>query len=204
VAGDVDNDPRPAAAAAVAGSGPFVGGSGLGGGRQQAVVGDTVKRGTLSSLDHKAVTQAHYNGGESGIHQEAITMNNTQRLPKEGSIPLRWMTRLLSLTINSAFLLILYLAVTNEDQPQGPAIAVLVLLGLTMAGSFAAWRWEKAGGTAVIAGALGTGAAAYSASMEFGLGSQSFLPALLYGAPFLVLGILFWVCGHRKVADSAE
>ena len=131
-------------------------------------------------------------------------MNNTRRLPTDGSIPLRWITRLLSLTINSMFLLILCLAITNEDQPPGPAIAVLVLLSLTMAGSFAAWRWEKAGGAVVIAGALGTSMAAYLASREFGLGSQSFLPAVLYGAPFLAVGILFWACGRRKVADSVE
>lgn len=131
-------------------------------------------------------------------------MNNTRRLPTDGSIPLRWIARLLSLTINSMFLLILCLAITNEDLPRGPAIAVLVLLGLTMAGSFSAWRWEKAGGAVVIAGALGTSMAAYLASRGFGLGSQSFLPAVLYGAPFLVVGILFWACGHRKVDESVE
>lgn len=158
----------------------------------------------LSSFCHKVITQAGYNGGESGIHQEAITMNNIRRLLTDGSIPLRWMIRLLSLTINSMFLLILCLALANEDKPQGPAIAVLVLLGLTMAGSFAAWRWEKAGGAAVIVGALGTGIAAYSTSLMFGLGSQSILPALIYGAPFLIIGILFCVCGHREVANSVQ
>jgi hypothetical protein len=145
-----------------------------------------------------------YNGGESGIHQEARTMNSTRRLPTDGNNPLRWITRLFSLTMNSMFLLILCLAVTNGDQPRGPAIVVLVLLGLTMAGTFAAWRWEKVGGAVVIAGALGTSIATYLASLEFGLGSQSFLPVIIYGAPFLVIGILFWACGHRKVADSVE
>ena len=158
----------------------------------------------LASFCHKAITPAGYNGGESGIHEEVATMNNARRLRTDGSIPLRWITRPLSLTINSMFLLILCLAVTNEDKPQGPAITILVLLGLTMAGSFAAWRWEKAGGAVVIAGALGTGVAAYSASLKFGLGSQSFLPALIYGVPFLVIGILFWLCGHRAMDGSAD
>jgi hypothetical protein len=158
----------------------------------------------LSSVCHKAVTQAGYNGGESGVHEEAITMNNTRRIPTHGSIPLRWMTRLLSLVVNSAFLLILCLALANEDKPQGPAIAVLVMLGLTMAGSFSAWRWEKAGGAAVIVGALGTGVAAFSASLVLGLGSQSYLPGLIYGAPFLVVGILFWLCGHFSMAMSVK
>ena len=62
-------------------------------------------------------------------------MNNIRSVPTNRDIPLRWMTRLLSLVINSVFLLILCLAVTNEDKPQGPAITVLVLLGLTMAGA---------------------------------------------------------------------
>lgn len=131
-------------------------------------------------------------------------MNNTQRIPASRGTSLHWITRLLSLVINILFLLILCLAVTNEDKPQGPAIAVLVLLGLTMVGSFVAWRWEKAGGAVVIVGALGTGIAAYSASLEFGLGSQSFLPALIYGVPFLVMGISFWLCGHRANAGSVE
>jgi hypothetical protein len=108
------------------------------------------------------------------------------------------------LAINSAFLLILCLAIINEDPPQGPAIAVLILLALTMAGSFAAWRWEKAGGTAVIAGALGTGIAAYSASLAFGLGSQSYLPALVYGAPYLAVGILFWACGRSSTISPKK
>jgi hypothetical protein len=158
----------------------------------------------LSSFCKKAITKVGNNGGESGMHQEATTMSNTRRLPTDRHIPLHWMIRLLSLTINSMFLFILCLAVTNEDPPQGPAIAVLVLLGLTMAGSFAAWRWAKAGGAAVVAGALGTSVATYLASLEFGLGSHSFLPAFIYGTPFLVTGILFWACGHRKDAASVE
>jgi hypothetical protein len=112
------------------------------------------------------------------------------------------MTRLCSLLANGAFLVILGLAVTNEDPPQGPAVAVLVLLGLTMLGSLAAWRWEKAGGAVVVVGALGTGIAAYSASLTFGLGSQSILPALINGTPFLVIGILFWVSGQRAMAGT--
>jgi len=131
-------------------------------------------------------------------------MNNTLRIPADGRISLRWMTRFMSLLLNSVFLLILCLAVTNEDKPQGPAITVLVLLGLTMAGSFAAWRWEKAGGAVVIAGALGTGIAAYAASLAFGLGSQSFLPALVYGIPYLAIGVLFWVCGHVSTVAPEE
>jgi hypothetical protein len=131
-------------------------------------------------------------------------MNNTRGILSNRGISLRWVTRLLSLVINSVFLLILCLAITNEDRPQGLAIAILVLLILTMAGSLAAWRWERAGGVVVITGALGTGIAAYSASLKLELGSQSFLPALIYGIPFLVIGVSFWVCGHRAMTGSVE
>jgi hypothetical protein len=131
-------------------------------------------------------------------------MNNVQDRRIHPQISLRLVTRLLGLVTNSVFLLILCLALTNEDKPQGPAITVLALLALTMVSSFIAWRWEKVGGALVIAGALGTGVAAHSASLEFGLGSQSFLPGLIYGIPFLVMGILFWLCGHRATAGSAE
>jgi hypothetical protein len=131
-------------------------------------------------------------------------MSNIQDRRIHLDISLRLVTRLYGLATNSVFLLILCLALTNEDKPQGPAITVLVLLALTMVSSFVAWRWEKLGGALVIAGALSTGVAAYSASLEFGLGSQSFLPGLIYCTPLLVMGILFWLCGHRATDGSAE
>ncbi|MGD2041331.1 MAG: hypothetical protein PVH11_10920 [Anaerolineae bacterium] len=131
-------------------------------------------------------------------------MSNIQDRRIHPEISLRLLTRFYGLVTNSVFLLIICLALTNEDRPQGPAITVLALLGLTMVSSFIAWRWEKVGGALVIAGALGTGVAAYSASLEFGLGSQSFLPGLIYSIPFLVMGILFWLCGYRAPAGSAE
>jgi hypothetical protein len=111
---------------------------------------------------------------------------------------IRWMTRLLSFLVSSMFLLILFLAVGNEDKPQGMAIPVLALLVLTIMGCLAAWRWEKAGGIVVIISALCLSITAYSASLTFGLGSLSFLPALIYGAPFLILGILFLVCAKEQ------
>lgn len=115
-----------------------------------------------------------------------------------------WMARLLSMVINSVFLLFLILAVTNEDKPQGPAISVLVLLVLTIGGSLAAWRWEKAGGALVVAGGLCLGVATYSASLAFGLGSTSYLPTFIYGAPFVVVGILFWISGTRATGSPTE
>mgnify|MGYP000906070662 FL=1 len=109
-----------------------------------------------------------------------------------------WVIRLISAVISCAFLLILFLAVTNEDKPHGAAIPVLGLLVLTIVACFAAWRWETVGGVIVIIGALCLSVAAYFASLSFGLGSMSFLPSLIYGVPFLALGILFWLSGKHN------
>ena len=120
-------------------------------------------------------------------------MNNRQPTRGKNAVAVRWTARGLSIVTGGVFLLIIGLALTNEDRPRGPAIPVLVMLGLTLVASFAAWRWERIGGLVVILLAGGLTVAAYSASRAFGLGTPSFLPALLYGGPFLVLGILFWV-----------
>ena len=131
-------------------------------------------------------------------------MNDIGRVPTSRGAVLGWMARLSSLVINSVFLLILCLAVTNEDKPQGPAVTVLVLLALTVAASFAAWRWERAGGALIVAGGFCLGVATYSASLALGLGSSGLLGAFIYSAPFVLVGILFWISGGRVTDDSTE
>jgi hypothetical protein len=103
----------------------------------------------------------------------------------------RLAARLLSLAASGVFLLIIFLAVTNEDGVQPRALPVLVLLGLTILASWAAWRWEMAGGSLTVAGAAGLGLAAYSAASSFGPGAWAFLAPLIYGLPFLAAGVLF-------------
>lgn len=66
-------------------------------------------------------------------------MNSTS----QNAHSLRWPARLYSILTGGLFLLILFLAVTNEDKPQGLAIPILILLICTILASFAAWRWEK-------------------------------------------------------------
>ncbi len=129
-------------------------------------------------------------------------MNNIRHAPGKSFISMRWMTRLSSIVVSSVFLLIIYLAVTDKDKPQGAAIPILALLVPNIVGCFAAWRWEQVGGIAVVISALCLSVVAYSASLTFGLGSQSFLSVLIYGAPFLAVGILFWVCGQRAASGS--
>jgi hypothetical protein len=131
-------------------------------------------------------------------------MNEIRPVPRSRGTLWGWMARLSGLAISSVFVLILCLAVTNEDKPQGPAVPVLVLLALTVAASFAAWRWQRAGGALVIAGGLVLGVAAYSASQAFGLGSSGLLSAFLYGAPWALVGILFWISGGRVADGSTE
>jgi hypothetical protein len=133
-----------------------------------------------------------------------MEMNSIRRVLTSRGALLGWMARLSSLVINSVFLLILCLAVMNEDKPQGPAVTVLILLVLTVAASFAAWRWERAGGALVVAGGFCLGVAAYSASLAFGLGSSSLLGMFIYGAPFVLVGILFWISRGRMTNGSTE
>ena len=132
-------------------------------------------------------------------------MNDVQPATSNWDIVIRWMARLSSLAINSVFLLILFLALTNEDKPQGAAIPVLVLLTLTMGSCLAAWRWERAGGIVVLVGAVCLGVAAYSASLTYGAGPH-FLAPLVYAAPYLLVGTLFLLAarGQRNLAESVS
>lgn len=124
-------------------------------------------------------------------------MNDIQfTLGKSGISSIRWMARLLSVLVSSMFLLIIFLAITNEDKPQKMAIPVLALLTLTIMGCIVAWRWEKVGGVVVVAGALCLYIAASLSGLTVGLGHLSFLASLIYGVPFLIVGILFLVCNQ--------
>lgn len=124
-------------------------------------------------------------------------MNDVRSATSNGDTVIRWMARLSSLAINSVFLLILFLALTNEDKPQGAAIPVLVLLALTMGSCLAAWRWERPGGIAVLVGAVCLGVAAYAASRTYAAGSH-FLAPLLYAVPYLLVGTLFLAAGRGQ------
>jgi len=128
-------------------------------------------------------------------------MNEVQPATSNWDTVIRWIARLSSLAINSVFLLILFLALTHEDKPQGAAIPVLVLLALTMGSCFAAWRWERAGGIAVLVGAGCLGVATYAASRSYG-GGPHFLTTLVYTAPYLLVGALFLLAarGQRSLS----
>jgi hypothetical protein len=124
-------------------------------------------------------------------------MNDIQPVTGNWNTVIRWIARLSSLAINSVFLLILFLAVTNEDKPQGAAIPVLVFLALAMVSCFAAWRWERAGGIVVLVSAVCLGVAAYSSSCTYNLGPH-FLAPLLYAVPYLLVGALFLLAAREQ------
>jgi hypothetical protein len=128
-------------------------------------------------------------------------MNDVQPATNNRNTVLQWIARLSSLVIDSVFLLILFLALSNEDKPQGAAIPVLVLLALTMVICLAAWRWERAGGIAVVVGAVCLGVAAYTASRTYGVGPH-FLILLLYAAPFLLVGTLFMLAARGQKSSG--
>jgi xanthine/uracil/vitamin C permease (AzgA family) len=124
-------------------------------------------------------------------------VNDIQPETSNWDTVIRWIARLSSLATNSVFLLILFLALTNEDKPQGAAIPVLVLLALAMVSCLAAWRWERAGGIAVLVSAVCLGVAAYTASRTYAVDSH-FLVPLVYATPFLLVGTLFLLAARGQ------
>ena len=130
-------------------------------------------------------------------------MANAQTGPDKGVYWARLTARILSLATSGVFLLIVFLAVTNEDRPQAPAIPVLTLLVLTMLACLVAWRWEKVGGGLVVIGAISLGIAAYFAASVFGLHAFAFLGSLIYGLPFFVVGVLFLLSDQMAKNEAA-
>ena len=120
----------------------------------------------------------------------------------QSTSPIGWLARLSGITVSNVFLFITFLALTNEDPPQGPGIAVLGLLVFTLACCLLAWRWERLGGSLVILSAVALGSAAYMAGVAFGVGAFSLLVALIYCLPFLIVGGLF--VGAGLAAGTVE
>jgi hypothetical protein len=129
-------------------------------------------------------------------------MADARTVPGKTANWVRLAARFLSLATSGVFLLITYLAVTSEDGLKAPAIWVLALLALTILACLAAWRWEKVGGILVVVGAIGLGISATYSSSAFGLGAFAFLASLIYGLPFLLVGVLFLL--SDRMARNAE
>jgi hypothetical protein len=113
-------------------------------------------------------------------------------------------TRGLSLVVAAFHLLIIGLALLNEDPlpVQGwPVVGALVLGLLATA---VAWRAPWRGGRLVLAGGGLAGLAALGGGLGTGLGVWSLLPALGYAVPSLVLGALFCAQAPGSAGVGAE
>ena len=58
-------------------------------------------------------------------------MNTVPAQSGEGCTSICWLSRVLSIVVSGTFLIIPFLAITNEDKLQGAALPVLALLVLT-------------------------------------------------------------------------
>jgi len=124
-------------------------------------------------------------------------MKDTPRIVNRNRPAVHWMARLSSLAVNSAYALILYLALTNEEEARIAAIPVLILLVVTILSGLAAWRWEWKGGLAVLLSSVCLGVAAYCSSRAHSLGPH-FLAPLVYATPGLLVGALFLLAARAQ------
>ena len=68
----------------------------------------------------------------------------------------------------------------------------------------AAWRWERAGGIAIVAGASVLAAAAWVAAPTSAGNELALSGAAIYGLPFLLVGLLFVRGGRRREKTGAR
>jgi hypothetical protein len=108
----------------------------------------------------------------------------------------RWAARVASLIVGAVFPLILVLAATNEDLPSPAGVVLLLLLVSVLAACAAAWRWERTGGIAVVAGGVVLAVVAWAGAPTSLGGGFGLVAAALYGLPFLLVGALFVAAGR--------
>jgi hypothetical protein len=123
---------------------------------------------------------------------------------RESARTARLAARIASLIVGAAFLLILALSVTNEDPPTSAGVTILALLALELAACAAAWRWEHAGGIAVVAGATALAAAAWASAPGSAEGGLGLAAVAIYGLPFLLVGLLFLLAGRADLGGRTR
>jgi hypothetical protein len=104
---------------------------------------------------------------------------------------LHWLTRVLSLLVNGVMLMLVVLALTNEDPvtPQGQPVVVLVFF--CVAASLLSWWRAQLGGWLLAVGALGLGVAVIASSVITGFGLEGTVVAvLIYPVPYLIIAVL--------------
>jgi peptidoglycan/LPS O-acetylase OafA/YrhL len=118
-------------------------------------------------------------------------VNNSQTVLPTRANPVRWTARVASILVCAWFAFVLVLVATNEDQPRAEVIPSLILVAINIGACFAAWRWERAGGIAIIIGAIAIGIALWVPIVNAGL--TLVMPILIaaYFVPFGLVGALF-------------
>ena len=113
-----------------------------------------------------------------------------------GADNIRWAARVSGLSVVGLFLLILFLAFTNEDGVQAQAVPKIILLAIAIAGVGLAWRWERVGGAILVASAVALGLSMYQSYPI--LGPVGLLLVVLIYTPLpLISGVLF-LLGSRR------
>jgi hypothetical protein len=105
--------------------------------------------------------------------------------------------------VNAFFAGWLWLVLSNDDPPSGPGWLVVICLAGSMLAVAASWRWPRAGGLAVLAGAAALASSTLFSSAVEGLGVAGLAVALIYAAPFVVAGSLALMDSGRAEARPA-
>jgi len=113
-----------------------------------------------------------------------------------GADDIRRAARVSGLQVVGVFLLILILALTNEDGIEAQALPKVILLTVAISAVGIAWRWERVGGAVLVASAVALGLSMYQSYPL--LGSLGLLLAVLIYTPLpLIVGVLFLLSSRR-------
>ncbi len=114
-----------------------------------------------------------------------------------GADYIRWAARVFGLSVVGVFLLILFLAFTNEDGIHAQAVPKVILLMVAICGVAVAWRWERVGGAILVASVVALGLSmvqSYPILGPVGL----LLVVLIYTPLPLIAGALFLLSSRRR------
>ena len=107
-----------------------------------------------------------------------------------GAGDIRRAARVSGLQVVAIFLVILILAITNEDGIPAQAMPKVILLTMAISAVGVAWRWERVGGAVLVASAMALGFSMYQTYPL--VGTLGLLLAVLIYTPLpLIAGVLF-------------
>ena len=113
-----------------------------------------------------------------------------------GADNIKWAARVSGLPVVGLFLLILFLAFSNEDGVQAQAVPKVILLMVAICGVAMAWRWERVGGAMLVASAVALGLSICQSYPIFGPVGL-LLVVLIYTPLPLISGVLILLSSRR-------